>query len=592
MSSEVGLLKQTTRGTNPLGLFSGPANRDSSQDSKPSVFAEKFQQRHSAEPKDTTTPQAADQQSNEIQRPQPRADTARHEKPSSRDSELELSADDADRTADGEQSLVPSVTTHIASAEPTGRPLRFAIKTDATPAPATDQSVLKAPVGLVAQYTTTQHTTPPEGTTEDALESPTEIEEIASAELTALFDANQESDGVDTESFEPADSSAVDTNEITNSHVSEPGETFAGQQQNTNDEAPSQSKGDATGPEKNAVTIQSDAVQSSETTHVVEQSVSVASTSDQPDLGGSKSRRKLNESVGTSTEAVSETLGTQDSTGPGPEQAIDSAEEAHSSKPQNGRATEAVTVQSDLSQPNSFQANGSQPIDSQSGNGGRGNVQLAASTISETQANEPESSRSDVKPVEATTSTSETAPQVTNRTTLSPSGETAKTDGDTTPRLQTLVDRVAEAVESAGRQQSSRPLRIRIDPPELGVLSIEVHTQGGQVSAKMQVESSAAQRLLLDHLPQLQEALSQQTGSSTQVEIQRSESSNSDSQQQSFAQDQATSQQQRQHQDQRRAAASVRNLSDGIETPDEKPTSEPALSPDRTHSLVGIDIEV
>jgi flagellar hook-length control protein FliK len=61
------------------------------------------------------------------------------------------------------------------------------------------------------------------------------------------------------------------------------------------------------------------------------------------------------------------------------------------------------------------------------------------------------------------------------------------------------------AAEARGGQ-----VRLRLNPPELGSLRLELAVRDGAVSARMEVENSAARTLLLDSLPQLRERLAAQ----------------------------------------------------------------------------------
>lgn len=68
-----------------------------------------------------------------------------------------------------------------------------------------------------------------------------------------------------------------------------------------------------------------------------------------------------------------------------------------------------------------------------------------------------------------------------------------------------FVQRVARAMEAADIRGT--PLRIRLHPPELGSLRVEVTVRNGGLSARLEAETEAARTLLLDHLPMLRERL-------------------------------------------------------------------------------------
>ncbi|MHC4404890.1 MAG: flagellar hook-length control protein FliK [Planctomycetota bacterium] len=71
-----------------------------------------------------------------------------------------------------------------------------------------------------------------------------------------------------------------------------------------------------------------------------------------------------------------------------------------------------------------------------------------------------------------------------------------------------FVQRVARAFEALGERGGS--VRLRLYPPELGSLRIEVSVRGGTMTARLEVESAAARTALLDNLPALRERLAEQ----------------------------------------------------------------------------------
>ncbi len=75
---------------------------------------------------------------------------------------------------------------------------------------------------------------------------------------------------------------------------------------------------------------------------------------------------------------------------------------------------------------------------------------------------------------------------------------------DTTRFLQ-RVSRAFAAAESRGGE-----VRLRLSPPELGAMQLEVSIKAGVLTATIETETSAAQTILLDNLPQLRERLAEQ----------------------------------------------------------------------------------
>lgn len=72
-------------------------------------------------------------------------------------------------------------------------------------------------------------------------------------------------------------------------------------------------------------------------------------------------------------------------------------------------------------------------------------------------------------------------------------------------QIDQLVERVAEGVRQS--QSTGQQLKIRLSPPELGTLQIEVSLKNGEYTAKMEVQSSRTQKMINDNIAQLKEAL-------------------------------------------------------------------------------------
>lgn len=71
-----------------------------------------------------------------------------------------------------------------------------------------------------------------------------------------------------------------------------------------------------------------------------------------------------------------------------------------------------------------------------------------------------------------------------------------------------LVERVARAVRTA--ESRGGDLKIRLSPPELGSLRLQVKLTDGTMSARIEAETPEARQVLIDNLPQLREKLSDQ----------------------------------------------------------------------------------
>ena len=71
-----------------------------------------------------------------------------------------------------------------------------------------------------------------------------------------------------------------------------------------------------------------------------------------------------------------------------------------------------------------------------------------------------------------------------------------------------LLTRVARAFTAA--QERDREIRLRLSPPELGSLRLDVRVQDGVLVARLQTETDAARTAILDNLPALRDRLSEQ----------------------------------------------------------------------------------
>jgi len=70
-----------------------------------------------------------------------------------------------------------------------------------------------------------------------------------------------------------------------------------------------------------------------------------------------------------------------------------------------------------------------------------------------------------------------------------------------------FVQRVEQAIQGLSDQGGS--LRLRLSPPELGSLHIEISVAKGEMTARVQAETTTARNILLDNLPALRERLAQ-----------------------------------------------------------------------------------
>ncbi len=71
-----------------------------------------------------------------------------------------------------------------------------------------------------------------------------------------------------------------------------------------------------------------------------------------------------------------------------------------------------------------------------------------------------------------------------------------------------FVSRVSKAFQAA--QDNGGVMKLRLSPPELGALRIELSVSNGALSARLETENPAARAILLDNLPALRERLAEQ----------------------------------------------------------------------------------
>jgi len=71
-----------------------------------------------------------------------------------------------------------------------------------------------------------------------------------------------------------------------------------------------------------------------------------------------------------------------------------------------------------------------------------------------------------------------------------------------------FVERVSRAFEALGDRSGT--LRLRLSPPELGSMRLEISVHDGALTARMETETQAAKSVLLENLPALKERLAQQ----------------------------------------------------------------------------------
>lgn len=84
-------------------------------------------------------------------------------------------------------------------------------------------------------------------------------------------------------------------------------------------------------------------------------------------------------------------------------------------------------------------------------------------------------------------------------------------------QVDQLVERISTAVKHS--HSTGQQLKIRLSPPELGTLQIEVSLKNGEYTAKLEVQNRHAQKVINDNIAQLKEALSKTGVSLDRIDV-------------------------------------------------------------------------
>lgn len=103
-----------------------------------------------------------------------------------------------------------------------------------------------------------------------------------------------------------------------------------------------------------------------------------------------------------------------------------------------------------------------------------------------------------------------------------------------------FIERVEKAFEAMGERTGS--LKLRLSPPELGSLKLEVSVQKGELKARIEAETPTARSLLLDNLPALREKLAEQNINIKQFDVDLTDRQPGGMSQQTFGQANSDSQ--------------------------------------------------
>lgn len=101
------------------------------------------------------------------------------------------------------------------------------------------------------------------------------------------------------------------------------------------------------------------------------------------------------------------------------------------------------------------------------------------------------------------------SPLVRNASSALRRGEDPGNVSSLNPRDQVrFLNRVTKAIQAA--QEREGEIRLRLSPPELGALRLEVRMQGNLLTARLEAENPTSRNLLMENLPELRERLAEQ----------------------------------------------------------------------------------
>ena len=113
---------------------------------------------------------------------------------------------------------------------------------------------------------------------------------------------------------------------------------------------------------------------------------------------------------------------------------------------------------------------------------------------------------------------------VSLQTTASQSASTSSTQANTpvapavdVKQIEQLVERIVATVRQT--QSTGQQLKIRLSPPELGTLQIEVSLKNGEYTAKLEVQNNRVQKVINDNMAQLKESLSKSGIAIDRIEV-------------------------------------------------------------------------
>lgn len=114
------------------------------------------------------------------------------------------------------------------------------------------------------------------------------------------------------------------------------------------------------------------------------------------------------------------------------------------------------------------------------------------------------------KPVAAKVDAAALSPGRATRPNAEINGGSRAASANETPRVDParFVGRVAKAFQTAHERGGT--LQLRLSPPELGAMRLELTVKDGVMTAALETDNANARRVLLDHLPALRDRLAEQ----------------------------------------------------------------------------------
>jgi len=93
----------------------------------------------------------------------------------------------------------------------------------------------------------------------------------------------------------------------------------------------------------------------------------------------------------------------------------------------------------------------------------------------------------------------------------------ANTAANAQQRSQEIVDRVTNTLRTGF--DTGGEMRVRLEPPELGRVQVDVSAANGGVTARMEVQTASARQTLLDNISMLHDAIAQTGASVNRIDV-------------------------------------------------------------------------